>query len=379
MKKTSIAVIGAGAFGGWTALCLLERGAQVTLLDAWGPGNSRASSGGETRIMRCTYGPDQPYTELAARSLKLWKKYERQWNRQFFHPSGVLWMVSSKDDAYERGSLHVLRDAGVKFLELSTTQMKKRWPQINFSGVDWGILEADSGYLDARASCQAVVDVFMALGGVYRQLAVLPSGVDESSVKELRFSDGTHLKTDLYVFACGPWLGQLFPKALGNLIQPTKQDIFFFGPPAGEVHFNDTQIPVWGDHGDRFFYGIPGNFSRGFKVADDTRGEPFNPTSGERIVSQETLKRVRDYVGFRFPALRDAPLIETRVCQYEQTSDSGFIVDRHPQMNNVWLLGGGSGHGFKHGPALGKLMAEMILKDTKTRKCWQLSRLSKEE
>ncbi len=379
MKKTSIAVIGAGAFGGWTALCLLERGAQVTLLDAWGPGNSRASSGGETRIMRCTYGPDQPYTELAARSLKLWKKYERQWNRQFFHPSGVLWMVSSKDDAYERGSLHVLRDAGVKFLELSTTQMKKRWPQINFSGVDWGILESDSGYLEARASCQAVVDVFMALGGVYRQLAVLPSGVDESSVKELRFSDGTHLKTDLYVFACGPWLGQLFPKALGNLIQPTKQDIFFFGPPAGEVHFNDTQIPVWGDHGDRFFYGIPGNFSRGFKVADDTRGEPFNPTSGERIVSQETLKRVRDYVGFRFPALRDAPLIETRVCQYEQTSDSGFIVDRHPQMNNVWLLGGGSGHGFKHGPALGKLMAEMILKDTKTRKCWQLSRLSKEE
>ncbi len=379
MKKTSIAVIGAGAFGGWTALCLLERGAQVTLLDAWGPGNSRASSGGETRIMRCTYGPDQPYTELAARSLKLWKKYERQWNRQFFHPSGVLWMVSSKDDAYERGSLHALRDAGVKFLELSTTQMKKRWPQINFSGVDWGILEADSGYLEARASCQAVVDVFMALGGVYRQLAVLPSGVDESSVKELRFADGTHLKTDLYVFACGPWLGQLFPKALGNLIQPTKQDIFFFGPPAGEVHFNDTQIPVWGDHGDRFFYGIPGNFSRGFKVADDTRGEPFNPTSGERIVSQETLKRVRDYVGFRFPALRDAPLIETRVCQYEQTSDSGFIVDRHPQMNNVWLLGGGSGHGFKHGPALGKLMAEMILKDTKTRKCWQLSRLSKEE
>ncbi len=329
--------------------------------------------------MRCTYGPDQPYTELAARSLKLWKKYERQWNRQFFHPSGVLWMVSSKDDAYERGSLHVLRDAGVKFLELSTTQMKKRWPQINFSGVDWGILEADSGYLEARASCQAVVDVFMALGGVYRQLAVLPSGVDESSVKELRFSDGTHLKTDLYVFACGPWLGQLFPKALGNLIQPTKQDIFFFGPPAGEVHFNDTQIPVWGDHGDRFFYGIPGNFSRGFKVADDTRGEPFNPTSGERIVSQETLKRVRDYVGFRFPAMKDAPLIETRVCQYEQTSDSGFIVDRHPQMNNVWLLGGGSGHGFKHGPALGKLMAEMILKDTKPRKCWQLSRLSKEE
>ncbi|MFY9908552.1 MAG: FAD-dependent oxidoreductase, partial [Candidatus Sulfotelmatobacter sp.] len=146
MKKPHIAVIGAGAFGGWTALHLLENGAQVTLLDAWGPGNSRASSGGETRIMRCTYGPDQPYTELAARSLKMWRKYERQWGKQFFHPSGVLWMVSSKDDAYERGSLPQLREAGIKFSEYSTAQMKKRWPQINFGGVDWGIFEPESGY-----------------------------------------------------------------------------------------------------------------------------------------------------------------------------------------------------------------------------------------
>lgn len=379
MKKTHIAVIGAGAFGGWTALHLLERGAQVTLLDAWGPGNSRASSGGETRIMRCTYGPDQPYTELAARSLKLWRRYERQWSRQFFHPSGVLWMVSSKDDAYERGSLAALRKAGVTFTELSTPQMKKRWPQINFSGVDWGILEPDSGYLEARASCQAVADVFIALGGVYRELAALPQDADDLSSKGLRLSDGTRLKADYNVFACGPWLGKLFPEILGNLMQATKQDIFFFGAPAGDTRFNDTQIPVWGDHGERFFYGIPGNFCRGFKVADDTRGEPFDPTSGERVVSKEILKRVRDYVEFRFPAMKDAPLVETRVCQYEQTSDSNFIVDRHPHMNNVWLLGGGSGHGFKHGPALGELMAELILKDRKPRKCWELSRFSKEK
>lgn len=379
MKKPHVVVIGAGAFGGWTAFHLLERGAQVTLLDAWGPGNSRASSGGETRIMRCTYGPDQPYTELAAHSLKLWRKCERQWSRQFFHPSGVLWMVSSKDDAYERGSLAALREAKIKFSELSTQQMKKRWPQINFSGVAWGILELDSGYLEARASCQAVVEVFIALGGIYRQSAVLPQVSDDSSLKELKLSDGTRLKADFYVFACGPWLGKLFPGVLENLIQPTKQDIFFFGPPSGDTRFNDDQIPVWGDHGERFFYGIPGNFSRGFKLADDTRGEPFDPTSGERITSPETLKRVRDYVEFRFPAMKDAPLIETRVCQYEQTSDSDFIVDRHPQMNNVWLLGGGSGHGFKHGPALGELMADLILKNKKPKKCWQLSRFPKEK
>ncbi len=373
-SKPHIAVVGAGAFGGWTALHLLERGARVTLLDAWGPGNSRASSGGETRIMRGTYGPDQPYTETAARALKLWQKYERRWKKQFLHRTGVLWMVSSRDDAYERGSLAVLRQAKIKFQELSTSEMKNRWPQINFADVHWGIFEPECGYLDARASCQAVVDAFVAEGGEYRQAQVLRGGL-ESSIPHLRLSDGSKFRADFYVFACGPWLGKLFRKTIGDLIRPTKQDIFFFGVPARHAsYFTDAHMPVWGDHGKRFFYGIPGSDRRGFKVADDTRGRDFDPTSGDRVVSQATLKRVREYVAFRFPAMKDAPLIETRVCQYEQTPDSNFIVDRHPRMDNVWLLGGGSGHGFKHGPALGEMMADLILKDAEPDAAWRFSR-----
>jgi glycine/D-amino acid oxidase-like deaminating enzyme len=381
-SKLHIAVVGAGAFGGWTALHLLERGARVTLLDAWGPGNSRASSGGETRIMRGTYGPDQPYTELAARALKLWQKYERRWKRQFLHRTGVLWMVSSRDDEYERGSLSMLRQAQIEFRELSTPDMKKRWPQINFEDVHWGIYEPECGYLDARASCQAVVDSFIAEGGGYRQIAVSAVGLDDAgkgSLRSLTLSDGSRLKADHYVFACGPWLGKLFPETLGRLIRPTKQDIFFFGPPAGDSRFTDAHLPVWGDHGKRFFYGIPGGDRRGFKVADDTRGRVFDPTCGERVVSEATLKRVREYIAFRFPSMKDAPLVETRVCQYEQTPDSNFIVDRHPQAENVWLLGGGSGHGFKHGPALGEMMAELIMKDGEADVRWRISRFSKRQ
>ncbi len=174
-----IAVIGAGAFGGWTALHLLERGARVTLLDAWGPGNSRASSGGETRVMRGTYGPDQPYTEMAARALKLWQKYERRWHRRFLHRTGVLWMASGReeDDAFESGSVKMLRAAKIKVQELSVSQLRKRWPQINFEGIEWGIFEPQCGYLDARASCQTVVEAFVAAGGKYRQQAVLGNGL----------------------------------------------------------------------------------------------------------------------------------------------------------------------------------------------------------
>ncbi|MGA9447901.1 MAG: FAD-dependent oxidoreductase [Candidatus Sulfotelmatobacter sp.] len=374
-----VAVIGAGAFGGWTALHLLERGARVTLLDAWGPGNSRASSGGETRIMRGTYGPDQPYTELAARALRLWQKYERRWKCQLLHRTGVLWMVSSRDDAYERGSLAMLREARIKFQEFSAPEMKNRWPQINVSNVHWGIYEPEYGYLDARGSCQAVVDAFIAGGGAYRQLAVSPEGLENAPLRSLILSDGSRLKADRYVFACGPWLGKLFPETLGDVIRPTKQDIFFFGVPAGDSRFTDAQLPVWGDHGKRFFYGIPGSDRRGFKMADDTRGAAFDPTCGERVVSQATLKRVREYLAFRFPAMKDAPLIETRVCQYEQTPDSNFILDRHPRMDNVWLLGGGSGHGFKHGPALGEEMANLILKNSEADSLWRLTRFPKQK
>jgi glycine/D-amino acid oxidase-like deaminating enzyme len=400
--KPHVAVIGAGAFGGWTALHLLERGARVTLLDAWGPGNSRSSSGGETRIMRGTYGPDQPYTDLAARALQLWTKYERRWKHQFLHRAGVLWMASGRDDAFERGSIKMLRAAKIKYRELSTAQMRKRWPQINFEGIEWGIFEPECGYLDARASCAAVLDAFTASGGKYRQLGVLSgqemdnahqgmaaSAVRSNEAKQLAnapesdsplkfaLSDSSQLRADVYVFACGSWLGKFFPGTVGSLIRPTKQDVFFFGPPAGDSRFSDKQMPVWADHHGHFRYGIPGSDYRGFKIADDTRGPDFDPTNGDRTVTPETLQDIREYVAFRFPALRNAPLIETRVCQYEQTPDSHFVIDRLPANENVWILGGGSGHGFKHGPAIGEMMAELILKDREPVQLWRINRFER--
>jgi len=376
-SKPHIAVIGAGAFGGWTALHLLERGARVTLIDAWGPGNSRASSGGETRVMRGTYGPDQPYTEMAARALKLWGKYERRWKRQFLHRTGVLWMASGRDDTFESGSVKMLRAAKIKFEELSASQLKKRWTQINFEGIQWGIFEPECGYLDARANCAAVVDAFITAGGNYRQIAVPAHNLEDSPIRSLALSDGSKIKAHSYVFACGPWLGKLFPETVGDLVSSTKQDVFFFGAPAGDDRFSEKHLPVWADHRGRFRYGIPGSGRRGFKIADDTRGPQFDPTSGERVVSPDTLKDIREYIAFRFPALKDAPLVETRVCQYEQTPDSHFIIDRHPANENVWLVGGGSGHGFKHGPALGEMMAELILKDREPEAIWRLARFGR--
>src|SRR6266404_8614640 len=187
-SKPHIAVIGAGAFGGWTALYLLRGGAHVTLLDAWGPGNSRASSGGETRVMRGAYGPNQPYTKLAARAMELWKDHEAQWKQKFFHPIGVLWMVEG-DGEFERGSLPMLKDAEIPFEQLQTSELSRRWKQINLEKVEWAIWEPHSGYLLARASTQAVVEHFAAEGGEYRQGAVFASRLEDGNWKGLILSD----------------------------------------------------------------------------------------------------------------------------------------------------------------------------------------------
>src|SRR6266705_4692611 len=185
-SKSRIAVIGAGGFGGWTALYLLRRGARVTLLDAWGPGNSRASSGGETRVIRATYGPRGIYTHLTARALQLWKEHERRWQRKLYHPIGVLWLVEG-DDAYEKAALPLLKEAGLRFEELSGVETARRYPQINCEQVRWAIYEKDGGYLTARRACAAVLEGFLAEGGEYRQLAaqapIEPKGGELRGVK----------------------------------------------------------------------------------------------------------------------------------------------------------------------------------------------------
>ncbi|MGE5205044.1 MAG: FAD-dependent oxidoreductase [Chlamydiota bacterium] len=373
-KKPHVAVVGAGAFGGWTALYLLRRGAQVTLIDAWGPGNSRASSGGETRIIRGTYGPNQPYTKMAARALQLWQENQKRWNRELFRRTGVLWMVAREDDFFEKGSLPVLKEAGIPYVEMSYNQLSATYPQVNFDGVRWAIFEPESGGLMAREACAAVRNAVVAEGGKYVQGAVLPPQIGAGEMQGLVLQSGVHIAAQRYVFACGPWLGNMFPDVVGENIRPTRQEVFFFGTEAGDVRFNPEKMPIWVDHGERFFYGFPVVERRGFKIADDTRGPMFDPTNGQRVASAEGLASAREHLGQRFPSLKHAPLLESRVCQYENSPDQNFIMDRHPRAANVWLLGGGSGHGFKHGPAVGEMAAEMVMTEKILNPLFALSR-----
>jgi glycine/D-amino acid oxidase-like deaminating enzyme len=362
-----IVVIGAGAFGGWTALSLLRqrpggRGC-VTLIDAWGPGHPRSSSGAETRVIRTTYGKRPVYARMAAEALKRWREYDTQWEAGLMHTTGVLCLNGRAED-FAKASHAALADAGIAVEWWSPKDIARRYPEIGLEGISSALFEPDAGYLHASRACAHVVERFVAEGGTYQTgAAASPIRITERG-RALQMHAGVAIAADRFVFACGPWLGSLFPELLGSRIRSTRQEVVYFEPPAGDRSFDASNLPVWFEMGDRVMYGIPANSRHAFKIGDETPGEPFDPTSGDRTGTPWFIAAVRNYMRRRFPLMADAACVSTGVCPYECTSDADFIIDRHPGADNVWIVGGGSGHGFKMGPVIGPMVADAILNDT---------------
>jgi sarcosine oxidase len=364
VKTHDIAVIGAGVFGAWIAYQLRREGAAVLLLDSYGPGNSRASSGGESRLMRLGYGPDEIYTRSAQRSLELWQGLFAEPGSPasaeelpLFHSTGVLWLAREQD-AYCEATQLTLQRVGARYERLERDELGRRFPQLEPGPVAWGLFEPEAGVLMARRAVQAVVARARGIGVDYLQEAIVPPDA-QGRLPSIQTVSGRVITAARFVFACGPWLPKLFPELLGELIHVTKQEVFFFGVPPGDPRFGSQQMPAWIDFND-LVYGIPNIDGRGFKIAIDAHGPEFDPDAGERIVSEMGLIAARAYLAQRVPLLAGAPVTETRVCQYENTSNGDFLIDRHPAAENVWLVGGGSGHGFKHGPAVGEYTAQII-------------------
>jgi monomeric sarcosine oxidase len=351
-----VAVVGAGSFGAWTAWHLRRKGLRVLLVDQYGPGNARSSSGGESRIIRMGYGPDELYTRFAIDSAAAWARLFEARGEPLFHATGVLWLART-GDRYATNTLSTLARLGVAHERLSVDEIRRRYPQFALDDDAWGMIEPASGALMARRAVQAVVRDAVRAGVAYRTVAIAPLA---GRVASLRASDGTEIRAGTFVFACGPWLPKLFPELLGARIFPTRQEVFFFGAPPGDERFAPPRMPAWIDFGAEV-YGVPDLESRGFKVGPDRHGEPIDPDADERLVGAASVARTREFLTRRFPALAAAPLLETRVCQYENTSNGDFLIDRHPEAESVWLVGGGSGHGFKHGPAVGDYAADRIL------------------
>ena len=338
-------IVGAGVFGAWIAHALNQRGWQVTLVEQHGPANSRASSGGETRIIRSGYGNLGLYARWARDALNDWLALERRTGERLFVRTGALFVGRNRD--WLQATEDILRREQIPCRWLTADDLARRLPQLAFADASGALFEPEAGVLFARRAVQALVRTLTANG-----IEVVTRRADPEVM--IREDDA-----DAIVFAAGPWLPRLFPDVLGDVILPTRQEVFFFGAAPEDERFSPARLPAWVAFDDGI-YGLPDLEHRGIKIAIDAHGEAVDPERMDRVVAPASVARMREVLQRRLPALADAPLVETRVCQYENTPDGHLLIDRLPGHDRVWIAGGGSGHGFKHGPMIGRYVADLV-------------------
>ncbi|MDR7132219.1 glycine/D-amino acid oxidase-like deaminating enzyme [Algoriphagus sp. 4150] len=359
-----VLVIGAGAFGGWTAYHLRKKGISVTLLDAYGPGNSRASSGGETRLMQVD-NDNHVYVKSGIRAFGLWKELEEVSGQKLVLPTGRLAM--STEESFK--ALAMSRKEQLQKFDILDTEIldqdeiRRRWPQIFTDDLQSALYNSGGpagSTLMARKGCQTVASEFTKLGGKFQIAQAMPLISSSGEIEGIKLANGEVLRADHYVFACGPWLGKIFPDLLAKRLQVQRRDVLFYGLPPGDARFAYPNFPEWSVQGSGW-YGFPDIENRGLKAAPYPDHNSIDPDTDERIVTAQQIKRGHDFLRHRFPTMANMPITETRVCQVTNSTDSNFIIDKHPEMDKVWIAGGGSGHGFKHGPSVGEYVSQRVL------------------
>jgi glycine/D-amino acid oxidase-like deaminating enzyme len=367
-RSPDVVVIGAGAFGGWTAWYLRRLGAHVTLVDTWGPGNSRATSGDETRGVRSSYGDRELWIRWANEAIARWRAWDEEWydrlRLRLFFTTGDL-ILRPEPEPWLTDTLRIWEQLRVPHETPSLDEVARRYPQISLEGMTLAAFEPNAGVVRARRVCETVAEMFRAKGGRLMIARAEPGARAGGRLTNLALSDGQRLAADQFVFACGPWLAKVLPDVMTDRLRTPLGQVFYFATPPGDQRFVYPNLPSWNVPGVTGWAALPPDH-RGFRVR--TGGgrrpgapRPTDPDESERWVPPEAVERAVEFVCQRFPALEHAPLLETRACHYELSVSRNFIVDRHPALENVWLAGGGNAEGFKFGPVIGEYIARRVL------------------
>lgn len=342
----SAIVVGAGIFGASVGRHLARDGWRVTLVDKYQPGHPLGASGDASRLLRSAHGPDTWYALSARRARELWLEIGEELGKPLFEQVGVAWLARSPD-GWEAESERALRAEGIPVERLRPDAGRELFPTFDQGGLEFILLEPEAGVLRARDALLAVVGQALAAG------AGLVLGEARPAAEGVEI-DGERRSADVVVWACGAWLAGLFPGLVE--LRVTRQDLVYF---AAGGEWRTPPVPAWVEY-DAAFYGLGDLDESGVKIAPDSEGPPFDPDDVDRAVSAESEAAARSFAATRFPGLEEAPLAWSRICPYALTSDTNFVIARHPERESHWILGGGSGHGFKHGPALAEYVASVL-------------------
>ncbi len=362
-RGSRVVVVGAGAFGGWTALHLQEAGARVTLVDLYGPGNSRATSGDETRGIRTGYPGRDLWTRWASRAIERWREFDDEWapvlgGRLFFSAGNLILREELQGELEE--TRETWDRAGIRYEVLDGEEVSYRWPQIRPGELQAALFEPEAGVVRSRAACQRVAEVFRRRGGEIRigRAAPDPGSGEGGRLASVTLEPDERVEGDLFVFALGPWFPKAFPALMEDRMRIPMGHVFYWGTPPGDGRFAHPNMPSWSVPGVTGWPTYPPDH-RGFRIR--TGGRPGeDPDASDRAIPPDAFERPREVLEARFPDIADQPVLETRACHYETSVTREWFIDRHPEWENVWLAGGGSAEGFKFGPVLGDFIARRV-------------------
>lgn len=389
-SSSTAIVIGAGAWGAFTALDLAKAGTKVTLLEQYGAANSRATSGDETRGIRSSYGDratsGELWTAWAREAITRWTAFDAEhgprFGTRYFVRTGDV-ILREKEEPFTKRTMELWDQLTVPYETLTAEEAARRWPMIASDGCGVIAHEPDAGVARARASVQACVALARDAGVELRIGRARTRPIASERMDGVTLDDGTVLRADVYVFCCGPWLRKVFPEQLGNKMNTPLGHVAYFGTPEGDARFTAPNIPSWNVPGVTGWGAVPVD-SRGFRVRgalapprppeseQDGDAPPpprpapadprqLDPDQSVRWSNQERIDGSRRVLAKYFPAMAEAPLLETRACHYESSSNRNFIVDRLPGTSNVWVAGAGQAEGFKFAPLVGEYAARRVL------------------
>ena len=358
-------VAGAGIAGAMTALSLLRKGCHVTLVDRWEPGHVRASSSDHTRILRMIHGKDELYTQWVRESRLRWLELQQEVGTTLFVQCGAMVLAGRNHTDWEDRTLETFSRLGVPHFRLSVEEIRQRYPQFRCENVEYGIFEPESGLLMARRALLKTVEQFRREGGKLERGRVV---ADENERLSL---DGNPLEADIVVVATGPWLAEMFRRTVRPILDVVRQDIIYTSTPDGDTSFDADRFPCWVDHGYGA-YGTPSVEGTGVKAAIAWTQTVIDLDDDERVVEGSAFHRTRQYVRYRFPDLVGQRAVDQKACQISMTPDTHFVIDFHPEHDNVLILGGCSGHLYKHGPIVGEYAAGVALREWGTAERFKL-------
>lgn len=347
MRTFDLGVIGGGIMGSSAALHAARHGMQVILFDQGPLPNPRGASIDHSKVFRYAY-PDPLYVQMAVDAHALWRELEREAGCELLVPTGLLVFGQAE---FERACHTALRACDCAAEIISGAEIVRRFPAFDGGAITSALFDPSGAIARAEEAVRVTLD-FARRAGV---TIVADDSVDVLVADGVVSTRGGHVACAKTLVAAGPWTWRLLPQ-LAPRLKVTRQEVLYFEPHEPEK-FSRERLPVFIELSTGF-YGFPVHHGRAMKVANHQKGPRADPDCVDATIHDETT--AREFFRRFIPGLADATLVETRVCHYNNTPDDDFIIDWHPQRPDVLIATGFSGHGFKFGPLIGRIAADLL-------------------